>query len=186
LLEYQSTANGRPNRPVRRGASSPSFLRLRRSLQNQIRMNEIRIAVADDHASARHLLVLLLQSLGHEVVYAAVDGADLIEQCLDQSVDLACVDLDMPIMDGLAAAEVLATKEIPVILISGHPDIEHIVAEHEPIVTFLTKPISVEKLRLAIEQAIAARQPLQPGGTSETPMDRPPSGAESIPSSPNV
>jgi DNA-binding NtrC family response regulator len=148
-------------------------------------MKEIRIAIADDHASARHLLVALLTSLGHNVVYAAADGADLIDQCLDRSVDLACVDLDMPKMDGLAAAEVLADKEIPVILISGHPDIEHIVAEHEPIVTFLTKPISVEKLRIAIAQAIVARQPHESGGTDDTSTDQSSSTAEST-HSPNV
>jgi two-component system, response regulator PdtaR len=147
-------------------------------------MKEIRIAVADDHAAARHLLVVLLQSLGHNVVYAAADGADLVEQCLDRTVDLACVDLDMPRMDGLAAAEVLAAKEIPVILISGHPDIEHIVAEHEPIVTFLTKPISVDKLRLAIDQAFIARPAPESDGASETPIDHPSSGT--VQSSPNV
>jgi DNA-binding NtrC family response regulator len=149
-------------------------------------MSEARIAVADDHATARHLLVLLLESLGHTVVYAAVDGADLVDQCLDRSVDLACVDLDMPKMDGLAAAEVLAAKEIPVILISGHPDIEHIVAEHEPIVTFLTKPISMEKLRQAVEQALADRKTTQADGVGETPLEDAATGKKSVRSAPNV
>jgi two-component system, response regulator PdtaR len=149
-------------------------------------MNEIRIAVADDHASARHLLVTLLQSLGHNVVFAAADGADLVEQCLDRSVDVACVDLDMPRMDGLAAAEVLAGKQIPVILISGHPDIEHIVAEHEPIVTFLTKPISIDTLRLAINQAIISRKPIQSSDGEQSPSGYPQNGAESVQTFPDV
>ena len=125
-------------------------------------MNVIRVAVADDESSARKLLVLLLEALGHVVVYAATDGADLVDQCLDRDVDLVLVDLDMPKMDGLAAAEVLAAKGIPVILISGHPDISHIVVENEPIVTSLTKPASLEGLRMVIEETMAARQQTRP------------------------
>jgi CheY-like chemotaxis protein len=125
-------------------------------------MNVIRVAVADDESSARKLLVLLLEALGHVVVYAATDGADLVDQCLDRDVDLVLVDLDMPKMDGLAAAEVLAAKGIPVILISGHPDISHIVVENEPIVTSLTKPASLEGLRMVIEETMATRQQTRP------------------------
>jgi CheY-like chemotaxis protein len=137
-------------------------------------MPAVRIAIADDHAAARHLLALLLQSLGHEVVCAAADGADLVDQCVDLGVELACVDLDMPKMDGLAAAEVLAAQAIPVILISGHPDIEHIVAENEPIVAFLTKPISLEKLQSAIESATGSRRAAPPRKVTHEPGQRPP------------
>ena len=117
-------------------------------------MEKLRIGVADDQDADRHLLVVLVQTLGHEVICAAVDGADLVEQCLDGSVDVVCVDLDMPKMDGLAAAEIFAGKQIPVILISGHTDIEHIVAENEPIVTYVVKPIAIDDLRDAIIQSV--------------------------------
>ena len=103
-------------------------------------MKTIRFAVADDNATARNLLVLLLEALGHTVVCAAADGADLVDQCLNQSLDLTLVDLDMPKMDGLAPAEVLTVNGIPVILVSGHPDFAHIVVAHEPVVTTLATP----------------------------------------------
>jgi two-component system, response regulator PdtaR len=115
-------------------------------------MNKIRLAVADDDASARCLLIQLSESLGHEIVCVAVDGAELVDQCVDRAVDLVLVDLDMPNMDGLAAAEILSAKGIPVILVSGHPDVEHIVIAHEPVVAYLNKPISADALKSAIDQ----------------------------------
>jgi two-component system, response regulator PdtaR len=141
-------------------------------------MNVIRVAVADDEASARKLLVLLLETLGYEVVYSATDGADLIDQCLDRDVDLVLVDLDMPKMDGLAAAEVLAAKGIPVILISGHPDIANIVVENEPIVASLAKPASLDGLQIAIEATMAARRQVRPDVAAAPPTDAPNVSAE--------
>jgi two-component system, response regulator PdtaR len=122
-------------------------------------MRKIRLAVADDDATARALLVHLLEALGHELVCVAVDGAELVDQCVDRSVDLVLVDLDMPKMDGLAAAEVLSAKGIPVILVSGHPDVEHVVIAHEPVVAYLSKPVSFASLRMAIEQVWGLRRP---------------------------
>ena len=60
----------------------------------------------------------------------------------------------MPVMDGLAAAQHLAEKGIPVILVSGHADAEEIVLEYEPVVCTVLKPASLESLQSAIEQAL--------------------------------
>ncbi len=60
----------------------------------------------------------------------------------------------MPVMDGLAAAEHMKTRGIPVILVSGHPDVEHVVIEHEPVVSRLLKPVTVEALQESIKLAL--------------------------------
>ena len=114
----------------------------------------IRIALADDEPIFRQMLVLLLERLGHEVVCAAANGAELVDGGLDDTIDLAIVDLDMPIMDGLAAAEHAAKVGMPVILLSGHTDAEHVIMEREPIVARLCKPCRIEELRKAIECAL--------------------------------
>ena len=116
-----------------------------------------KIAVADDDEHLRRLLVMLLEDLGYRVVCAAGTGLELLDQCSQQNVDVALVDLDMPEMDGLAAAEEIAHRGIPVVLISGHPDVEHVVLEHEPIAARITKPASVETLQAAIQQALSQR-----------------------------
>ena len=100
----------------------------------------VRIAVAEDEPDIRKTFVRLLELMGHKVVYSVSNGAELLEQSLDDQVDVVFVDLDMPVMDGLAAAEEVEQKGIPVILVSGHPDSESVVVDQEPVVTRITKP----------------------------------------------
>jgi response regulator NasT len=99
----------------------------------------------------------LLEHLGHDVVCAAANGAELLDTCFKHHVDLAVVDLDMPVIDGLAAAEEISAKGVPVILVSGHPDVKEIVMEHEPVVTRIVKPATLESFRRAIAEALGKR-----------------------------
>jgi response regulator NasT len=121
-------------------------------------VEQIRIAVADDEPVVRSTFVRLLELLGHNVVCSASNGAELIDLCSGQEVDVAFVDLDMPVMDGLAAAAEVSKQGIPVVLISGHPDVYDVVVEHEPVVTRLLKPASIDDLRQAIKDALASRR----------------------------
>jgi response regulator NasT len=118
----------------------------------------VRIALAEDEPDIRKTFVRLLEHLGHEVIFAVANGAELLDQSLEENVDIVFVDLDMPVMDGLAAAEELERKGIPVILVSGHPDSESVVVDEEPIVARITKPASLESLQNAIRQALAGRR----------------------------
>jgi response regulator NasT len=118
----------------------------------------IRIAVAEDEPDVRKTFVRLLECLGHKVVCAVGNGEELIDQCVQQEVDIAFVDLDMPVVDGLAAAEIVSEKGIPVILVSGHPDARQVVVENEPVVARIAKPASVDDLQRAIKKALASRR----------------------------
>jgi len=118
----------------------------------------VRIAVAEDEPDIRKTFVRLLELMGHRVVYSVSNGAELLEQTLDGAVDVVFVDLDMPVMDGLAAAEEVERKGIPVILVSGHPDSDSVVLDHEPVVARISKPASLEDVRRAIEKAVAKRR----------------------------
>jgi response regulator NasT len=118
---------------------------------------QIRIAVAEDEPDVRRTFVLILESLGHKVVCAVGNGEELVEQCIQMEVDVAFVDLDMPVIDGLAAAEIISEKGIPVILVSGHPDARQVVLEEEPVVARITKPARTEDLQRAIQKAMASK-----------------------------
>ena len=122
------------------------------------RADAVRIALADDEPDLRVAMSRLLRLLGHEVVCSASNGAELLDVCAEHEVDLVIVDLDMPVMDGLTAAEELAERGIPAILVSGHPDVEEVVLEHEPVVTRIMKPATLESLRAAIVEALACGQ----------------------------
>jgi response regulator NasT len=117
----------------------------------------VRIAVAEDEPDIRKTFVRLLELMGHKVVFSVSNGAELLEQMLEGQVDIVFVDLDMPVMDGLAAAEEVERKGIPVILVSGHPDSERVVLDKEPVVARITKPASLDAVQRAIEKAVASR-----------------------------
>jgi two-component system, response regulator PdtaR len=113
-----------------------------------------RIAVAEDEPDNRKTFVRLLEALGHKVICIAANGEELLEQCQLDNIDLVFVDLDMPVMDGLAAAEQIEKRGIPVILVSGHEDADHVVLEHEPILTWLKKPVTLKALKESINLAM--------------------------------
>jgi CheY-like chemotaxis protein len=114
----------------------------------------VRIALADDDAAVRFTFTQLLMALGHQVVCSAADGAELVASCSTQEVDVVFVDLDMPVMDGLEAAELLTAQGVPVVLISGHPDASYVVLEHEPFVARIRKPITIDAIHSAIQKAV--------------------------------
>ena len=118
----------------------------------------VRIAVAEDEPDVRKTFVRLLEHLGHNVVCSVGNGEELIEQCTHLEIDVAFVDLDMPVIDGLAAAEMISEKGIPVILVSGHPDARRVVVENEPVIARLTKPASIKDLQGAIQKALDSRR----------------------------
>jgi CheY-like chemotaxis protein len=113
----------------------------------------LRIALADDNPDLRRVMATMVERLGHRTVLTAADGAELIELCSAAEIDIVLADLDMPEVDGLEAAEDLSRRGIPVVLISGHQDVNQVVLEHEPIVACIRKPATLETLRQAVEQA---------------------------------
>jgi response regulator NasT len=131
--------------------------RLPRRIMAEDREVSVRIALAEDEPDIRIMFVRLLERLGHQVIFAVSNGAELLDQSLEENVDIVFVDLDMPVMDGLTAAEEVERKGIPVILVSGHPDSESVVLDQEPIVARISKPATVESLQKAIQQALSAR-----------------------------
>ena len=116
--------------------------------------SEIAVALADDDSDLRQLLVRMVGQLGYRVVCAASNGAELLESCLDIPVDVVLVDLEMPLVDGLEAAEEFARRQVPVVLISGLPDTRHMVLEKEPVAVRLSKPVTSEAIKAAIETAL--------------------------------
>lgn len=125
-----------------------------RSVADASRSLRLRVGIADDDADLRAILAQFVQILGHQVVCSVGDGQSLLDQSALQEIDLALVDFDMP-FDGLAVAEELSrTKQIPVIMVSGHSDLEMMVHPEEPVSEYLRKPVSLEMLNAAIAAVI--------------------------------
>src|ERR1700678_2997804 len=83
----------------------------------------IRVLLADDHAMVRSGLRMVLDAHADiEVVAEAADGAQAVEAAIAESVDLAVLDVSMPRLTGLQAAEELRRRrpEIRCLLLSTH------------------------------------------------------------------
>jgi DNA-binding NarL/FixJ family response regulator len=80
---------------------------------------QLRIVIADDQASVREGLVLLLGGLpGIDVVGAAADGQQALELVAEHKPDAILLDLHMPVLDGIGATRRLAAE---------HPDVAIVV-----------------------------------------------------------
>ncbi|HVX14916.1 MAG TPA: response regulator [Pirellulales bacterium] len=114
------------------------------------------ISIADDEPLARRTLDRMLAALGHQVLIAAENGQQLLDECQRQPPELAIIDLEMPVLDGLATAEELRSiSNVPIILLSGHPDFQEVVRSSEPIEVYLAKPVTLGTLDAAIRRALA-------------------------------
>jgi response regulator NasT len=116
----------------------------------------LRIVVADDEPDMREYFCKILPRLGHQVVAAAADGAELLERCRALHPDLVITDVKMPEMDGIdAAISIYQDEPIPVILVSAYHDpglIRRAEADH--IMGYLVKPIKQADLGPAIALAM--------------------------------
>jgi len=79
-----------------------------------------RILVAEDEAIIRLDLVETLREAGYDVVAAVGDGAAAVERATALRPDLVILDVAMPVLDGLAAAEQIVSGDIaPVVMLTA-------------------------------------------------------------------
>ncbi len=82
------------------------------------------IAVVDDDPGILKSLEYLLESADYAVLAFTCAAAMLDSGCLAK-IDCVISDIDMPVMDGFALSQAIheARPELPVVLITGHPEI---------------------------------------------------------------
>ena len=85
----------------------------------------IRVIIADDHALMRDgLKAMLARAKDIQVVGEARDGLEAVEAALNLAPDVVLMDLMMPDVNGIKAAEQIhaLTTNIKVLFVSGHSD----------------------------------------------------------------
>jgi response regulator NasT len=120
-----------------------------------------RIVVAEDESLIRMDIVETLRAQGFDVVGEAGDGLKAIELAKELKPDLMVMDIKMPDMDGLSAAEQIAKLRIPVVFLTSFNQQELVTRASEVgAMAFLVKPFSPEDLLPAIEVALSRHQQL--------------------------
>jgi CheY-like chemotaxis protein len=116
-------------------------------------MNQVSILIADDDAGIRLMLRTALETDGYAISEAA-NGRDALIALRRQPFDLALLDLNMPVLDGMAVLEGLRTTptKTRVIVLTAYGSIQSAVkATRLGAVDFLEKPITPVEIRQAIK-----------------------------------
>lgn len=115
----------------------------------------IRILVAEDEALIRMDLVEMLREAGYEVVAEATNGEEAIALATEHTPDLCILDVKMPILDGISAAEKIISIA-PVLMLTAFSQRELVErARDAGVMAYVVKPFSIGDLVPAIEIAMS-------------------------------
>jgi AmiR/NasT family two-component response regulator len=119
-----------------------------------------RVLIAEDEALIRLDLKEMLEEEGYVVVAEVGDGQAAVDQAQQLRPDLVILDVQMPVLDGIAAAEQIAAARIaPVIVLTAFSQRELVErARDAGAMAYLVKPFSKNDLVPAIEVAVGRFQ----------------------------
>jgi len=119
-----------------------------------------RVVVAEDEALIRMDIVEVLREAGYDVVGEASDGEKAIELTRELKPDLVVMDITMPKMDGLSAAEIIGKERLaPVVMLTAFAQPEFVARANEAgAIAYVVKPFTPERLLPQLEIALSRYQ----------------------------
>ena len=115
------------------------------------------VVIAEDETLIRMDLAEMLVEEGYDVVGQAGDGAKAIELAEELRPDLVILDVKMPVLDGISAAETIAGQRIaPVVMLTAFSQRDLVErARDAGAMSYLVKPFTQSELVPAIEMAVS-------------------------------
>ena len=114
-----------------------------------------RVLVVDDELLVAQGIMATLKSLGFDIVGPCKNGAEAIANCREDKPDIVLMDIQMPVMNGMQAAQIIFPElDIPVVMLTAYSDdtyLQNCVAAG--VFGFLLKPASAEQLSAGITVA---------------------------------
>lgn len=119
-----------------------------------------RVVVAEDEALIRMDIVEVLTEAGFDVVGQAADGEAAVSLVRELLPDLVVMDITMPKLDGLSAAEMIGKERLaPVVMLTAFAQPEFVARASEAgAIAYVVKPFTPERLLPQIEVALARYQ----------------------------
>jgi response regulator NasT len=120
----------------------------------------LRVLIAEDEALIRLDLKEMLEEEGYSVVGEAADGQQAVDLAVSLRPDLVILDVKMPVLDGISAAEQVAADQIaPVVILTAFSQRELVErARDAGAMAYLVKPFTKADLVPAIEIAVSRFQ----------------------------
>lgn len=126
--------------------------------------NTLRVVIAGDEPITRMDLKEILESKGYSVVGEAADGFDAVEICKKTKADLVLMDIKMPLLDGLSAANIVLSEGLvdTVVPLTAYSEREFIdKAKDIGVGGYLVKPVDEKSIISNIELAVARSRELR-------------------------
>ncbi len=121
----------------------------------------LKVVVAEDEGLIRMDVVASLEEAGLTVIGQAADGEEAISLATELEPDLVVMDVKMPKLDGISAAEKISALKIPVVLLTAFSDTELVSrAAQAGAMAYVTKPFNPNDLLPAIQIAISRHEEL--------------------------
>jgi two-component system, response regulator PdtaR len=122
-----------------------------------------RVVIAEDEALIRLDLKEMLEEDGYQVVGEAGDGESAVRLTIEHVPDLVILDVKMPILDGISAAERIAAERVaPVVILTAFSQRELVERAREAgAMAYLVKPFTKADLVPAIEMAVSRFQEIK-------------------------
>jgi response regulator NasT len=117
----------------------------------------LRVLVAEDEALIRLDLVEMLREAGYAVCGEATDGQAAVELATELRPDLVLLDVKMPVLDGITAAErIVGARIAPVVVLTAFSQRDLVERAREAgVMAYLVKPFQQKDLVPTIEMAVS-------------------------------
>jgi AmiR/NasT family two-component response regulator len=120
-----------------------------------------RVVVAEDESLIRMDVVETLREHGFDVVAEVGDGALALAAVIEHKPDLVVMDIKMPNMDGLTAAEQMAEHKVAIVLLTAFSQKELVDrANQAGAMAYVVKPFTPNDLMPAVEIALSRHSQL--------------------------
>ena len=124
-------------------------------MNQDLSRSKFRIVVAEDETLIRMDLVEMLTESGYEVVGQGANGEEAIELVNTHKPDLVILDVKMPVLDGISAAEKIINS-CPVLMLTAFSQKELVErARDSGVMAYVVKPFTINDLLPAIEISIS-------------------------------
>jgi signal transduction histidine kinase/CheY-like chemotaxis protein/HPt (histidine-containing phosphotransfer) domain-containing protein len=143
-----------------------------------------RVLVVEDHPVNQRAATAMLGKMGCRDIVVAAHGGEALRLCQEDRFDLILMDIQMPVMDGYAAAGAIrrldsAVAEIPIIAMTANATEEHRKkCLDSGMDDFMSKPVRQDQLRYTVQKWLLRSLPQALAAADDSVVAQTPSGTE--------